>query len=88
MLGTRDSRFIDTNPRPILTKTTKYSDCRVAKFKHPRVLDDHKLSEDNQELRPGCPPDYQIFCERVDPKKFHPNKSFKLSFSYQQKTAV
>ena len=34
---------------------------RVAKFACPRVLDDHKLSEDNQKLRYGCPPDYQIF---------------------------
>ena len=44
----------------------------VAKFKHPRVLGDQKISEDNQELRPGCPPDYQIFCERIDPKIFIP----------------
>ena len=34
---------------------------RVAKLKHPRVLGDQKISEDNQILRPGCPPDYQIF---------------------------
>ena len=33
----------------------------VAKFKRPRVLCDQKISEDKQELRPGCPPDYQIF---------------------------
>ena len=39
---------------------------RVAKFKRPRVLDNQKMSEDNQKLRPGCPPDYQIFCERLD----------------------
>ena len=45
---------------------------RVAKFKCPRVLGDQKISEDNQELRPGCPPDYQIFCERIDPKVFIP----------------
>ena len=43
--------------------------CRVAKFKRPR---DQKISEDNQELRPGCPPDCQIFCERIDPKIFIP----------------
>ena len=35
--------------------------CRVAKFACPRVLDDRKMSEDNQILRLGCPPDYQIF---------------------------
>ena len=35
--------------------------CRVAKFKRPRVLCDQKISEDNQKLRPGCPPDYHIF---------------------------
>ena len=34
---------------------------RVAKFVCPRVLDDQKLSEDNQKLRYGCPPDYQLF---------------------------
>ena len=34
---------------------------RVAKFACPRVLDDQKLSDDNQKLRYGCPPDYQIF---------------------------
>ena len=34
---------------------------RVAKFKCPRVLDDQQMSEDNQKLRPGCPPDYQVF---------------------------
>ena len=33
---------------------------RVAKFKRPRVLGDQKISEENQEFRPGCPPDYQI----------------------------
>ena len=32
---------------------------RLAKFKRPHVLGDQKISEDNQELRPGCPPDYQ-----------------------------
>ena len=30
---------------------------RVAKFKRPRVLGDQKISEDNQELKTGCPPD-------------------------------
>ena len=34
---------------------------RVAKCACPHVLDDRKLSEDNQKLRSGCPPDYQIF---------------------------
>ena len=37
---------------------------RVAKFACPRVLDDQKMSEDNQKLRSGCPPDYQIFWEK------------------------
>ena len=41
---------------------------RVAKFKLPHVLGDQTIGEDNQELRPGCPPDYQIFCERIDPQ--------------------
>ena len=45
---------------------------RVVKFKCPRFLGNQKISEDNQELRPGCPPDYQIFCERIDPKIFIP----------------
>ena len=34
---------------------------RVAKLACPRVLDDQKMSEDNQNLRCGCPPDYQIY---------------------------
>ena len=35
---------------------------RVAKFACPHVLDAQKLSEDNQYMRSGCPPDYhQIF---------------------------
>ena len=34
---------------------------RVAKFACPRVLDDQKMGEENQKLRFGCPPDYQIF---------------------------
>ena len=38
---------------------------RVAKFKRLRVLGDKKIREDNQKLRPGCPPDYQIFCEKI-----------------------
>ena len=28
------------------------------------------MNEENQNLRPGCSPDYQIFCERIDPKMF------------------
>ena len=27
---------------------------RIAKFKRPHILGDQKISEDNQELRPGC----------------------------------
>ena len=50
----------------------------VAKFKCPCVLDDQKTSEDNQKLRPG----YQISWEELT-QNFHPNKSFKLSFSHQ-----
>ena len=38
---------------------------RVAEFKRHRTLGDQKRSEDNQELRPGCPPDYQIVSERI-----------------------
>ena len=41
---------------------------RVAKFKRPPVLGDQKMSEDNQELRPGCPPDYQIFVKELPQK--------------------
>ena len=37
---------------------------RVAKCACPRVLDDQKMSEDNQKLRSGCPPDYQIVLEK------------------------
>ena len=34
---------------------------RVAQFKRPCVLCNQKIIENNQNLRPGCPPDYQIF---------------------------
>ena len=55
---------------------------RIAKFKRPHVLGDQKISEDNQKLRPGCPPDYQIFCKRIDPKMFIPtNPSSYLSLT-------
>ena len=60
---------------------------RVAKFKRSLVLGDlilgdQKISEDNQELRPGCPPDYQIFYESIDPKLFIPtNVSSYLSLT-------
>ena len=43
----------------------------TAKVKCPRILCHQKISEENQKLRPGCP-DYQIFCERIDPKMFIP----------------
>ena len=47
-----------------------------------QVLGDQKISEDNQELRPGCPPDYQIICERIDPNIFIPtNLSSYLSLA-------
>ena len=40
------------------------------------------MSEDNRKLRPGCPRDYQIFCERIDPKIFIPtNLSTYLSLT-------
>ena len=48
---------------------------RVAKFTCPRVLDDQKMNEDNQELRSGCPPDYEKFGE-----KYFDN-SFRILFS-------
>ena len=55
---------------------------RVAKFKGPCVLGNQNISEDNQELRPGCPPDYQIFCERIDPNNIIPtNLSSYLSLT-------
>ena len=58
------------------------SENKVAKFKCPRILGDQKLSEDNQELRPSCPPDYQIFCERIDRQIFIPkNLSSYLSLT-------
>ena len=41
---------------------------RVAKFKRPHVLDDQKISEDNQELIPACSPDYQICCDSIEQK--------------------
>ena len=60
---------------------------RVAKFKHPRVLCDQKISEDNQKLRPGCPPDYQIFCKKIDPKTLS-QQIFQVIFPLPPKTAV
>ena len=58
---------------------------RVAKFACPRVLDDQKMSEDNQRLRSGCPPDYQIFWgkyfENNSPYKFFKDSILTLSFS-------
>ena len=51
---------------------------RVAQFKRPRILGDQQISEDNQELRSDI-------LWKNWPKHFHPNKSFNLIFSYQQK---
>ena len=58
---------------------------RVAKFACPCVLNAQKLSEDNQNLRSGCPPDYQIFLgkyfENSCPYKFFEVFILTLSFS-------
>ena len=58
---------------------------RVAEFACPYVLDDQKMSEDNQKLRSGCPPDYQIFLEKYFeyncPYKFFKDLILTLSFS-------
>ena len=58
---------------------------RVAKVACPCVLDDQKLSEDNQKLRSGCPPDYQIFFgffkKNSCPYKFFEVFILTLSFS-------
>ena len=35
-------------------------------------IGDQKISEKNEKLRPGCPPDYQNVCERIDPIFFIP----------------
>ena len=59
--------------------------CRVAKFACPRVLDDHKMNEDNQKFRSCCPPDYQIswekYFENNCPYKFFKDFILTLSFS-------
>ena len=47
-----------------------------------RVLDDQKKSEDNQKLRSGCPPDYQIFCEENILKIIIHTNSFIPSLSF------
>ena len=39
-------------------------------YQHSSVLCDQKIIEDNHKLRPGCPPDYQMFCGRIEPKIF------------------
>ena len=55
---------------------------RGAGKQNSSVLGNQKISKDNQKLRPGCPPDYQIFCERIDPKMFIPtNLSSYLSLT-------
>ena len=58
---------------------------RVAKFTCPRVHNDQKMSENNQKLRSGCPPDYQIFWgkyfENNCPYKFFKDFILTLSFS-------
>ena len=60
---------------------------RVAKFRCPCVLDIQKISEDNKNLRPGCPPDYQFFCERIDHKIFIPtNLSSYLSLTNKNRS--
>ena len=53
---------------------------RVAKFACPRVHDDQKMSEDNQKLRSGCPPDYQIFWEKYFENNC-PYNSLRILFS-------
>ena len=57
------------------------------------------ISEDNQELRLGCPPDYQNFFERIDPKIFiktnissnlsltNKNSSMRTSITYIKQAA-
>ena len=63
---------------------------RVAKFACPRVLDDQKMSEDNQKLRSGCPPDYEKFWgkyfENNCPYKFF--KDFILTLSFSNKHII
>ena len=58
---------------------------RVAKFACPRVLDDHKMNEDNQKFRSCCPPDYEIswekYFENNCPYKFFKDFILTLSFS-------
>ena len=54
-------------------------DVRVTKFKHPLILGDQQISEENQNLRPGCPPDYQIFCEKIDARIYIPTCYFSLN---------
>ena len=67
---------------PKMVKNMLCITARLTKIKPPRVLCDQKICEDNQKLRPGCPPDYQIFCERIDPKYFSPtNLSSYLSLT-------
>ena len=60
----------------------------VAKFKQPRLLGDQKISEDNQELRPGCPPDYQIFCESIDSQIFIPTNLSSYLFLINENSSM
>ena len=60
----------------------------MAKCACPRALGDQNMSEDNQKLRSGCPPDYQIFWgkyfENNCPYKFFKDFILTLSFSNKQ----
>ena len=48
-----------------ILQCAEITNTRVAKCACPRVLDDQKMNEDNQKLRCGCPPEYQIFGVKI-----------------------
>ena len=58
-----------------------------AKFKCPRVLGDQKIIEDNQELRPGCSPDYHIFFVKELTQKFSSQLIFQVIFLFTNKNS-
>ena len=43
---------------------------KIQASSRPRILGDQKICEDNHKLRPGCPPDYQIFFVKEWTAKF------------------
>ena len=51
--------------RSIYETCTLICQHRVEECVYPRTLDNQQISEVNQKLRLGCPPDCQIICGKI-----------------------